>query len=73
MAKSFEILHGIVKRSDYSNQSLRINIIIDDVPHEKGETWEMSEMKVQAILGNKLGLNVKDFEIKQAHRVGELD
>lgn len=42
VAKSFEIFHGIVKRSDYSNQSLRINIIIDDVPHEKGETWEMS-------------------------------
>lgn len=59
---------------DYlENQSRRSNIIIDGVPEEKGENWEMSEMKVQEILGKKLGLNVKDIEIERAHRVGKFD
>lgn len=74
LAKSVETLDRIDKKMDYlENQSRRSNIIIDGVPEEKGENWEMSEMKVQEILGKKLGLNVKDIEIERAHRVGKFD
>ncbi|XP_064198055.1 uncharacterized protein LOC135258512 [Anguilla rostrata] len=73
LAKSVEILEGIDKKMDYlENQSWRSNIIIDGVL-EECENWEMSEMKVQEILGKKLGLNVKYIEIERAHRVGKFD
>lgn len=40
---------------------------------EKGENWEMSEIKVKEILWNKFSLNVKDIEIEHAHRVGKFN
>ena len=55
------------------NQSWRSNIIIDGVPEEKGENWEMSEMKVQEIPAKKLVLNVKDIEIERTCRAGTFD
>lgn len=69
LATSIETLDGINMKIYYlENQPSRSNIVIDGVPEEKGDNWEMSEKKVQ-ILGENLGLDVNDIEIERAHRV----
>lgn len=41
------------------NQSGRSNIIIDDVLLEKDDKWEMSQIKVQEVLGNNLDIEIE--------------
>lgn len=58
---------------DYlENQSRRAISILTVSLRKKGENWEMSEMKVEETVGEKLGLNVKDIAAEGARREREV-
>lgn len=62
-----------MERMDFlENQSQRSIVITESVPEDKGETWETSEMKVQEIQGDKLGLIVNRSWIKVRHIIVKL-
>ncbi|XP_065664779.1 uncharacterized protein LOC136086409 [Hydra vulgaris] len=57
------------KLREMEDRSRRNNLRIDGVKENDGESWEDSEMKVNKIFENYLGL--KGIKIERAHRTGQ--
>ena len=58
---------GMQLKTEYlENQSRRNNIRVSGIPEAVGETWEVSEAKVKAVIKEKLQI---DVDIERAHRV----
>ena len=56
------------KVDDLENRSRRNNICFDGIPEQPNESWSDTEVKVAQVLKDKL--QIKDFCIERAHRVG---
>lgn len=70
--KSKEELDKMATKLDFiENQSQRNNLIVDGIPEERGESWDVSEKKIKDMMVSKMGLNDNNIEIERAHRIGQ--
>lgn len=67
---SFDKLSG---KSEYLESQSKRNNIIDEVPEERSETWQVTESKVKQLLVDKLDLDSKSIEVEHVHRKGKFE
>ena len=58
------------KADDLENRSRRDNLCFDCVPESTNESWQNSEDKIKEIISSKLGIEISNYTIERAHRVG---
>ena len=58
------------KTDDLENRSRRCNLCFDGVTEDTNESWSTTEKKIQDIITTKLNIQMDEFTIERAHRVG---